>query len=603
MRPARRAARFVARMAAVSSLAVGASSLVGLPQEPGGPHLSSHSQLVATGTVAPGGTATVSDVGVDAEMVGFTWSGLEAVHIEVRARHGEAWGDWLTLEGVPSEGPDADSAEFAGQGFAGPAFLGDDFRTVELRVEEGSPEELTLHAIDTEPATAPGGPIAMAGVPSAAAAVSAPGIITRAQWGADESLRDVSPDPDCRQPQYATEVRFGVVHHTVSDNSYTREQSAALIRGIHEFHVRTNGWCDIGYNFLVDRFGQVFEGRLGGMTKPVIGGHTGGFNSGSTGVAVLGNFEESTVPSATYSALRALLAWKLGYHGVDPRGTTVEIAGDSPSSLYAAGSLVTVENLEGHRDTNATECPGRYLYALLPSLRTDVAADIAAARDDRLVGDWDGDGDDTPAVYQNGAWRFRNANQEGPADITVAYGAAGYVPVVGDWDGDGDDTIGVFSGGYWLLRNSITPGPPEIVVHYGAPSFTPITGDWDGLGGTGIGVVDTGGAWFAKNAPSGGPPDADFAYGALGYRPVSGDWDGDGRDGIGVFDDNGYWLLRNTASPGQPHVVFDYARPTDRPVAGDWNGDGIDSAGIARGSYWWLRSPFLGPPDTVFGFQ
>ncbi len=589
-------------MAAFSGLAVGAGSLVGLPQQPGGPHVSSHRQLVAAGPVAPGYAATVADVGADAEMVGFTWTGAGAVYVEVRASVDGVWGDWLTLEGVPSEGPDADSAEFVGQGFAGPAFLGDEFRTIELRVTEGTPAELTVVAIDTEAPAAADGPVAFAGIPSASAAVNAPGIITRSQWGADETLRDDHPDPECQTPQYATDVRFGVVHHTVNENTYTREQSAALIRGMQEFHVLTNGWCDIGYNFLVDRFGQVFEGRLGGMTKPVIGGHTGGFNSGSTGVAVLGDFEEATVPRATYTALRALLAWKLGYHGVDPRGTTMEVAGDSPSSLYAAGTMVSVKNLEGHRDTNSTDCPGRYLYDLLPQLRVDVANDIAAAPDDRLVGDWDGDGDDTPAIYQNGAWYLRNTNGEGPADLVLSYGAAGYVPVVGDWDGDGEDTIGVFSGGYWLLRNSNTPGPPELVVHYGAPAFTPVTGDWDGLGGTGIGVVDTGGAWFVKNAPAGGAPDAAFAYGALGYRPVAGDWNGDGIDGIGVFDSNGYWLLRQTATPGPPQIVFDYAKATDRPLAGDWDGDGIDSAGVARGSYWWLRDPFSGPPDTVFGF-
>ena len=115
---------------------------------------------------------------------------------------------------------------------------------------------------------------------AATGAPQPPTIITRAEWGADESLvrsRSRTFDP----------MTKAVVHHTAGSNDYTAAQSAAIVRGIELYHVEGNGWNDIGYNFLVDKYGQVFEGRYGGMERPVVGAHAMGFNTGSVGVAVL----------------------------------------------------------------------------------------------------------------------------------------------------------------------------------------------------------------------------------------------------------------------------------------------------------------------------
>ena len=95
----------------------------------------------------------------------------------------------------------------------------------------------------------------------------------------------------CPNPQYDNGIRAGIVHHTAGSNEYAPEDSAGIIRSIYEYHTRTLGWCDIAYNALVDKYGQVFEGRAGGITKPVEGAHTGGFNRDTWGVAMLGNFD------------------------------------------------------------------------------------------------------------------------------------------------------------------------------------------------------------------------------------------------------------------------------------------------------------------------
>ena len=150
---------------------------------------------------------------------------------------------------------------------------------------------------------------------SAAAAalgpVAQPSIVRRAEWNADESIvRDA--------PAIASRLRRAVVHHTAGSNSYSRSESPAIVRGIQRYHVLSNRWDDIGYNFLVDKYGRVFEGRGGGITENVIGAHAGGFNTGSVGVAVIGNYESASISRAARTALQRLLAWRLDVGHVFP---------------------------------------------------------------------------------------------------------------------------------------------------------------------------------------------------------------------------------------------------------------------------------------------
>jgi hypothetical protein len=192
-----------------------------------------------------------------------------------------------------------------------------------------------------------------------------PPIIARQSWGADEKIRRAGPT-------YAPNAAFALVHHTAGSNSYTASQSAAIVRGIEVYHVKGNGWNDIGYNFLVDRYGQVFEGRFGGVDRNVIGAHAEGFNTGSVGVAVLGTYGSAAPPAAAQTALANLLAWRLDVAHVDPLGTLTWESGGNPR--FPLGTPVFLRAISGHRDTGFTTCPGNALYARLGAIATQVAA-------------------------------------------------------------------------------------------------------------------------------------------------------------------------------------------------------------------------------------
>ena len=197
------------------------------------------------------------------------------------------------------------------------------------------------------------------------AMAGSPRIVPRSGWHAeDEILRG--------RPRYAKSVAFAVVHHTAGSNTYTRAQSPAIVLGIELYHVRANGWNDIGYNFLVDKYGQVFEGRAGGIERNVIGAHAGGFNTGSVGVALIGNYTAAGITPAARLALVNLLAWRLDVAHVDPLSTLSWRSGGNAE--YPRGRPVTLRAISGHRDTGYTSCPGASLYAKLPDIARSVAA-------------------------------------------------------------------------------------------------------------------------------------------------------------------------------------------------------------------------------------
>ncbi|MER7374323.1 peptidoglycan recognition protein family protein [Streptomyces lanatus] len=192
-----------------------------------------------------------------------------------------------------------------------------------------------------------------------------PRIVTRRGWGADESWRE-------RQFAYTQKVKAAFVHHTASGN-YWCTQAPSLIRGIYRYHVMSMRWRDIGYNFLVDKCGNIYEGRAGGVAKPVLGAHTLGFNSNSMGIAVLGSYGAKKPTAATLRAIARLTAWKLGLYGANPRGKTYLTSGGGSGNLYRKGKTVRLNVVSGHRDSFATECPGWQLYRRLGSARASAA--------------------------------------------------------------------------------------------------------------------------------------------------------------------------------------------------------------------------------------
>src|SRR5881392_990095 len=197
---------------------------------------------------------------------------------------------------------------------------------------------------------------------------NAPPIITRSEWGANEAIRRNKK----KGPKIADSVHFAIVHHTAGTNNYSRSQSAAIVRGIETYHVLGNGWDDIGYNFLVDKYGQVFEGRYGGMLRAVVGAHALGFNYGAVGVALIGNYNGAQMTSAERTSLVNLLAWRLDMAHLDPLSQVSRISAGNPN--YAKGTAVTLRAISGHRDTYPTSCPGNNVYAQLPSIARQVAA-------------------------------------------------------------------------------------------------------------------------------------------------------------------------------------------------------------------------------------
>jgi hypothetical protein len=204
---------------------------------------------------------------------------------------------------------------------------------------------------------------------AAASAVTQPAILTRAQWGADESLRNGFAG-------YGETIKAGFVHHTTGASDYTSAEVPGMIRAIYAYHTQTLGWSDIGYNFLVDRFGRLHEGRWGGMDQPVVGAHTGGFNTNTVGVTALGDHETSPVPTTVMTGFGQLLGWRLGLHGADPHGRVTLTSGGGDSNRYPAGQAVEFNVISGHRDASYTLCPGQHLYPRLPEIRSEAAAFI-----------------------------------------------------------------------------------------------------------------------------------------------------------------------------------------------------------------------------------
>jgi uncharacterized protein with LGFP repeats len=196
----------------------------------------------------------------------------------------------------------------------------------------------------------------------------APPIISRAEWGADESLR-------CGSPQYDNGIRAAVVHHTAGSNDYSPLESAGIVKAIYTYHSKTLGWCDIAYNALVDKYGQVFEGSAGGLTKAVEAFHTGGFNRNTWGVAMIGNFDDVPPTPIQLRIMGRLLGWRLGLDGVDPKGTVQLESAGSHYTTFPAGSIATLPTIFTHRDVGNTDCPGNAAYALLDEMR-DIASHV-----------------------------------------------------------------------------------------------------------------------------------------------------------------------------------------------------------------------------------
>src|SRR4051794_4852600 len=288
-------------------------------------------------------------------MVGLHWQGPGSVAFRTRSVEGN-WSAWQPAAPEAEDRPDRGAAELRLRGWRiGTPFGPGLSARFAVRPTGRVTSVRASYALSLEERIPPR-TWSLAGSPQ---------IISRPAWNANESIRRAAP-------LFASSLHFAVVHHTAGTNTYTRAQSAAIVRGIMTYHVQGNGWNDIGYNFLVDKYGQVFEGRFGGIERNVVGAHAQGFNSGSVGVALIGNYDGTGMAAAARDALVRVLAWRLDVGHVDPLSTLTWPSGGNPR--FPTGVSVFLRAVSGHRDTGFTECPGDALYAQLNSLAQDVSA-------------------------------------------------------------------------------------------------------------------------------------------------------------------------------------------------------------------------------------
>ncbi|NEK87252.1 hypothetical protein GCU60_16035, partial [Blastococcus saxobsidens] len=341
---------------------------------------------VQRGTTAPvdgvSDTAPVLTVArTDVEefsMVGVTWAYDPAV-TDVRAQlrtqdAAGAWGEWTEV-GTDDAGPDPEQRPGGEEirGGTAPLWTGSSTGVeVELVTRSGAaPTDVQLDLIGSpvSPAdTALGSPDIQ---DTADASMAMPNVYSRAQWGADERIRTWAP-------AYAPTIKAATLHHTADSNNYTADQVPQIMRNIYTYHSQKLGWGDIGYNVIVDKFGRLWEGRAGGLASTVIGAHAGGFNTGTFGVSMLGNYDVVDTTQSMIDSVAAIIAWKFSLYGVDPRGSTTLVSGGGGTSRYASGVAVTVPTIFGHRDVGSTACPGRYGYPRLDEIRGKASGILGA---------------------------------------------------------------------------------------------------------------------------------------------------------------------------------------------------------------------------------
>ncbi|WP_279063881.1 S-layer homology domain-containing protein [Dermabacter hominis] len=270
------------------------------------------------------------------------------------------WGDWLSAELMTDIDEKATEAVWVGPSSA-----------VNVRAFRDGldiSEQLTAHLITTSEsrsdvrlASSGGGTGVTRILPATVTpGTGAPTFITREEWNADTV--------DTSRLSYAKELKAICIHHTGGSNTYTAAQSPQVVRGMFTYHTKTLGWADLGYNVVVDKYGQIFEGRAGGLHRNVAGAHARGFNTGSCGISVMGDYMDIPVPTAALNAIATVAAWKLASTFTqDVYGTETWTV--TTSNVKRSGTF-SMPHLFAHRDVNYTDCPGDTYYGQLPELRS-----------------------------------------------------------------------------------------------------------------------------------------------------------------------------------------------------------------------------------------
>lgn len=286
------------------------------------------------------------------DMLAVHWRGSGTVSFRTQSAHG-VWTSWQDADA--DTGPDPDSTEaHPGWHDGSLAWVGGSVRAA-FRTQ-GNVTGLKAYYVSSKPGRTPHRGLAIAGSPA---------IVARTEWAADTKIVTV-------KPVISPTLQLAIIHHTASTNAYTPAQAAAIVRGIQLYHVQGNHWNDIGYNFLIDRYGTIYEGRGGGIDQNVVGAHSLGFNDGTVGIALIGDFQNAQPTDAMQQALVKLLAWRLDIAHVDPLSKVTYVSGGNLK--FKKGTKVTLNAISGHTDTYLTDCPGTDVESRLPTIAAAVAA-------------------------------------------------------------------------------------------------------------------------------------------------------------------------------------------------------------------------------------
>jgi hypothetical protein len=289
-------------------------------------------------------------------LLGMRWRGRALPEIEVRVRRpGRGWSRWKGIAAHEDHNPDTGRGERIARA-SDPLWIGT-ADGVQYRLSRPV-RGLRLHFVNVASATRR----------ARAAQEPQPDIVSRAEWGAGAC-------PPREPADYGT-VKAVQVHHTVSLNDYSPAEAPAMVLAICRYHRNSNGWDDIGYNALVDKYGVLYEGRAGGLDQPVIGAHAQGFNSETAGIASIADHTSVGATPQTLDALARFIRWKLQVHLQPLSGPVTLRSSGGSASKYGAGASVTVERVIGHRDTGRTACPGELLYGQLDQLRAMVGSGV-----------------------------------------------------------------------------------------------------------------------------------------------------------------------------------------------------------------------------------
>ncbi len=541
----------------------------------------------ATGGIVGPGSSSSSVVETPFTMVGLTWQRRGPTEAWYRVDDGSGtWSGWRPLDVTTTDAPDPGTSE--AEHFVGGAELAYAGRSerVQFQISGNVPRGVEAVLIDTSVAADVGvEPFGEQSEPSMTES-SVPGqptIRPRTDW---------DPTNRCPPREIPEEIQVttAIVHHTGIDRAYSASEVPNILLGYCLYHRNSRGWDDIAYNILVDRFGIIWEGRAGGVDKGIRGGHAKGFSSYSTGIAMIGNFTASAPAWQQRTALEQLLAWKLGVHNLDPHGTTEVIS--MGSYKYDEGVPVILNTISGHRDVQATACPGIHAYNLLPTFRTNTAAMWTPPPTDHyahpVVGDFDGDGVEEGAVYRrsDGTWWL----YDGGASTMAFDGADGGAvdgAISADVDGDGSDEIVVRSGASVrvLDRSGSSLTSTDAGSVGSSASWALDVGDVNGDGAEDVVFVDGSGS---VRVLTGG---AVVAWGSIGSGhefTMVGDFNGDASDDLAGLRSNGVVdVALSTGSGFAGATTWGDTGPDDGwkfAFAGDFDGDGDDDVVAFRSS-------------------